>query len=434
MNPCVYCNKQKNISEVEEAEILENFQERFYKHSHTEPPIQSHIDQDLRKGLPRDDGGVIRLSEKDRALEERLKMLKESNNPQSNAGDIHDRLARLTGEDSPKPSHSPPKSGGTTQVEQTNELIERTIEEAKLDEKLEATRAKQDDDLLQRFQALKGVKTNDTQAEKDVKRPSIDVNMFLEDIDIEIPDEDPDKLLDDLQKFQAREEHAALAEANHDDIQALINTAKELAKEDDAVVSKLSNIKYPDLNEKEEGKEVSKLISDVLNEIDQDKGSNEQQEIDDGDIVRSKLDHLPQDLNVSWDYFGQLPSTSQDNSNPAARQLGIQSSVEDDDPELQTLIEKLKVEAELDRRLEASGLSVRPPVPEGEQQSEGATSWPAASGGNEDFPWCCICNEDAAIRCRDCDDDLYCTRCFSDGHEQFGLFDHRYGSYEPHRS
>lgn len=43
----------------------------------------------------------------------------------------------------------------------------------------------------------------------------------------------------------------------------------------------------------------------------------------------------------------------------------------------------------------------------------------------DELPWCVICNEDARICCKDCDDDLYCLDCFKEFHSDSDTRKHR---------
>lgn len=43
---------------------------------------------------------------------------------------------------------------------------------------------------------------------------------------------------------------------------------------------------------------------------------------------------------------------------------------------------------------------------------------PAHDGIGDPDDWCCICNEDATVACKGCDDDLYCNSCWHEGHDE----------------
>ena len=532
---CVYCSRKfQQVKESEDTEILETFQERFYKHARTEPPIQTKVQLDLSKtAKPKD--GAVNLSEEDKALFERLKKLKEGRKAGETSFDednIRDRLARLRGEgENDNQTGGGREVGGAdgeggkgTQTEQAQDLIEQMKDEVRIDGKFDDFNQDRDEELYQRFQALKGKSAESATSSqlKPSKPPEMsEIHQLLENMEVQVGgDEDPENLLQDLRVFQSKEEKLALSEAQSEGVLALIDKARELAREEgqpdlavggENLIS--TKIQYPPISDLDSGTGVptepsgesgSVLQADVNNLVDntavelrneeiQEKadldfaaGASERlsklrsqgasdstpklDDIAEDEVVRSKLpsNSSRKSLDFVWSYFGselndpdKQPSSSSGGYS-AARQLGVRFSAsydeggeEDISDDVQALLTEVMAEAELDQRLERTGHTHyldsggkesdksavskpdQPVVKPGNQGGAGvgatAASWGAGGGEEIDLPWCCICNEDATIRCFDCDGDLYCTRCFSEGHEQFGLFDHKYGPFEPQR-
>ena len=550
---CVYCSrKHQQVKESEEKEILETFQERFYKHAYTEPPIQTRVQLDFSKQPRQSENAAVKLTEEDRALIERHKKLKESRRAGEGSFDednVRDRLAKLRGESDINDSQHGDSGGGATtgsegdqgkgtQVEQATDLIEQMKDQVRIEGKLEEFNQERDEELLQRFHALKGktAESSPGQLRKSKPPDMTEMQNLLDNMEVQVTvDEDPESLLQDLRAFQSREEKHALSEAQSADVLALVDKARELAREEgqpvpledggENLTSGANNISYPPISNLEPGTttgeskgcsddlrpEVTNLMRNMAEEMKQDEvrqkedleftaGVSERlsklksQEANNArGGQRSKFDDIAEDeevrsklptkgsrksLDFTWSHFGSElshPDKSPSTMGPsAARQLGLSLSgsyeerEEDISDEVHTLLKEVMAEAELDKKLDRTGYShylddvkkpdddnaaTKPsqPTVKPDSQGEGATGgasvgttaanyWSGAVGGrgygfgdDDDLPWCCICNEDATIQCFDCDGDLYCTQCFSEGHEQFGLFDHKYGPFEPQK-
>ncbi|XP_054556582.1 abscission/NoCut checkpoint regulator [Talpa occidentalis] len=126
----------------------------------------------------------------------------------------------------------------------------------------------------------------------------------------------------------------------------------------------------------------------------------------------------------------------QDPSRVTLQDYHLPDSDDDEDKEtaIQRVMQQLTEEAALD---EASGFNI-PAEPALQPRAQSYSAEPKAQAmvpkpeaKEEELPWCCICNEDAILRCTGCDGDLYCARCFREGHDAFELKEHQTSAYRP---
>ena len=174
------------------------------------------------------------------------------------------------------------------------------------------------------------------------------------------------------------------------------------------------------------------LCTEVLrpNEVDSAINQDESQRTDDEEAEKT-LQRILDELTINGGDIGdssdQLPE--QQPQTPRDKRITHSSSLEkadeeaDDAPTLElpsTPNDLPSLPSSMPRDShdadDADGLQL-PSVPTSKPTRKSKTISNLPKYTNEDIEsWCCICNDDATVHCMGCDGDLYCAKCWREGH------------------
>lgn len=344
------------------------------------------------------------LSKADREIAQRLEKLREKPQEVQPVSDkeINERLAHLKGEDPAvhtaptQPVYHPPDR--RTQVEQIDDLLEEIASEVDIDSWYPDP-AKDVENRLARLHKDERGALQDEHNNLDKNDMSPQKN-FVKNIDVGAgcsknnitagnnsagqPTSKTDVDLAEVEALMARAAQQMEQEAQQ---------ALEGMKKDKQLMEQLAEIKRQKNNK---GGDEQSLDSNIDNlAVDDDNDDSENEEEAAKRIMQRFLEEAKLDEQV-----GEAISAGPDSTSKTSKKTEKSKAKQTKEPKKNTQAEKK-----------------------------------AASDDDEyedpdELPFCCICTEDATIRCRDCDMDLYCARCFREGHKELGFTDHRTSPYK----
>ncbi|GFS12061.1 zinc finger, FYVE domain-containing 19 [Elysia marginata] len=357
-----------------------------------------------------------RLDKEDREIAMRLEKLKEDRKVQVSDADLNARLAQLKGqtyEPNKKPvTYQPPDR--RTQVEQVDDLLEQLCEEVQID----SFRPDPAKDIEARLAHLRYGANGEKSA--------IDTNNTNQH------DKGRDAATSDAGNDLGKDDKmGAFAKPYTKNIHNNSNKANE---QDDVSMEEMQQLMAQAASELEADaqRHVANLYRDqqLMEKLREIQAQRQQEEK--GAAATSN------------------PGGLLDEAASMLNHEGDSSEEENEDLQASKVLQRFLEEAKLDEKAKQDGVDVKVSnnQKKGKQKKISQRSLedakmskmkpPAAEDFDSDsdyddsdeLPYCCICTEDATIRCRDCDCDLYCARCFRESHQEMEITDHRSTPYK----
>ncbi|XP_064600570.1 abscission/NoCut checkpoint regulator-like [Liolophura sinensis] len=346
------------------------------------------------------------LSKKDAEIAERLEKLQAERKPKGplpSDDELNSRLARLKGIEpstdhtSKKQMYHPPDR--RTQQEQMNDLLEEIGDEIALDSRLPDPAV----EVEYRLAQLKGSEGAEAGASSQEQSESSRKTMKGGEGNLNI--------VNNLDKGGSQK---SLSYSKNINIDGDGQSRKKPYKDNDNVdLEEMNQLIAQTAKELEidaqraiAGLQKDKEIMEKLSEIKRRKKSSQGDSEEEGE--EKKPDKAVVEKTLKFNIAADEAEDSEE---------------EDEDQATKKLIARLLEESKLDEAASADGYSPAELIDKKKiKQSPKKSNVPTRQEVPEEqetdeLPWCCICNEDATLRCHGCDLDLYCDKCFHEGHD-----------------